>query len=119
MLDRYVKSENERLKSQVSFLLEEKNKLKSKIKILRKRTKLCVGHNQKLFRHNKALKIKFLMQKGIHPKAVDGSKLDFLVEVATNLLWSHEIFEANVVVNEILDDIITNTLSILHSNSFL
>ena len=39
-------------------------------------------------------------------------KLDVLAETIVNLLGSHEISEANVIVNQILDGIDTNTLSI-------
>lgn len=70
------------------------------------------GCNTKLYKHNQVLKIKLLVQQDIHPKNVDSSKLDVLAEIAINFKRSKEISKSNVVINQILDGIITNTLSI-------
>lgn len=107
-----MKSEREILKSQISLLFEENDKMKDKVKRFRKRTKSLAGRNKKLYRHNKVLKVKLLMKNESQPKAMDNNKLDVLAEIVLNFPRTREFSEDHVVINDILDDIITNTLSI-------
>ena len=52
------------------------------------------------------------MKNESQPKAMDNNKLDVLAEIVLNFPRTREFSEDHVVINDILDDIITNTLSI-------